>query len=436
MENDDGAGTQVIFHTGVTLFYHRLRFMLGLGRYLLKRRDYPLFRIFPFKSGALFAIKVIRDIGIRKIAQFGDAYFSSLTLPHYPSPAFERAVARGALNVGAAGTPLKQQIDTVLMAVTPRCDLHCQHCYERHNIGDDDGVPLERLKQILAEVQQQGVSTLVLTGGEPMNRFDDLLDLVRSADKNLSDIHVHTSGHGVTEDRAVRLKEAGLIAAAVGLDDVDPERHDELRGFRGAHHEAVSALRHFRKAGIFTYVNVCASPAMIRARDLWRYAELVKRLGVGFIQLLEPRPCGGYLQPREGVLLSKDERRQLVEFFRLMNTHRNCRDYPIVHYVAFAESPEQRGCMMGGLSHLYIDSRGNVNPCVFLPVTFGNIMNNDFGTIYARMRKAIPEPLHQECPSLQLQLTLNAHAHRNGGMPVEHRAVRKEWEEMFLKEID
>jgi MoaA/NifB/PqqE/SkfB family radical SAM enzyme len=319
----------------------------------------------------------------------------------------------------------------VLLAITRRCELRCQHCYERHNIGTGHEIPLSRLKEIVAQVQKHGVSTLVLTGGEPMNRFDDLLELVASADPNLSDIHVHTSGHGVTMERALALRDAGLIGAAVGLDDVDPARHDDLRGQTGSHGEALRALRCFRSAGLLTYVNVCATPTMIRSGDLWRYAELVRALGVGFIQLLEPRPCGGYLHRDGEILLTTEDRKQLVEFFQAMNTRREYRDYPIVHYVAYAESPAQRGCMMGGLSHLYMDSRGNLNPCVFLPVTFGNLAEEDFDTVLGRMRVAIPRPLHQECPSLQLQGILKEQEDATGTMPVPHHAIRHEWEGMF-----
>ncbi len=419
------------FHTGWRLYYDRLKFMFGWGRYLLHRRDFPLFRLFPLKSGALYTTKVIRDIGIRKLVQFGDMYFSSLTAPHHPSAAFDRMLANGGLNVGAAGTSLKRQIDTVLLAITRRCDLHCQHCYERHNIGPGDEVPLARLKQVVAQLQRYGVSTIALTGGEPMNRFDDLLEIVRSADKSLSDIHVHTSGHGVTAERAIALKDAGVVAAAVGLDHADRTMHDELRGYKGSHNDAVLALRIFREAGILTYVNICATPEFVRSGGLWHYAEFVRDLGVGFIQLLEPRPCGGYINAPPDVLLTQDDRTQIVEFFRQINTRRRYRDYPIVHYVAYAESSAQCGCMMGGLSHMYIDSRGNVNPCVFLPVTFGNVVEEDFEAIYSRMREAIPRPLHRECPSLQLQSILKKRQAEDGGMPVPYQTIKDHWQAMF-----
>jgi MoaA/NifB/PqqE/SkfB family radical SAM enzyme len=87
--------------------------------------------------------------------------------------------------------------------------------------------------------------------------------------------------------------------------------------------------------------------------------------------------------------------------------------------------------MMGGLSHFHIDAIGNVNPCVFLPVTFGNILHEDFETIYRRMRKAIPRPLHKECPSLELAERLQNCYRERGSMPVPYEMVQGDWGVMY-----
>ena len=75
-----------------------------------------------------------------------------------------------------------------------------------------------------------------------------------------------------------------------------------------------------------------------------------------------------------------------------------------------------------------IDSKGNVNPCVFLPVTFGNIMEEDFWSIYRRMRERIPRPIRKECPSISLAQVLGATACEPTGWPVPYTAVRNEWD--------
>jgi MoaA/NifB/PqqE/SkfB family radical SAM enzyme len=143
--------------------------------------------------------------------------------------------------------------------------------------------------------------------------------------------------------------------------------------------------------------------------------------------MLEPRPCGGYSDSDKAVLLTAEEREKVTEFFVRGNTRWKYRNHPLIYNVAYTESPEQMGCMMGGLSHMTIDSRGNVNPCVFLPLTFGNILEEDFQSIYQRMRDAIPRPIHRECPSISLAQVLKSRA-RERGWPVPYDAVRAEWQ--------
>ncbi|HCV43332.1 MAG TPA: hypothetical protein DGH68_07595 [Bacteroidetes bacterium] len=426
----DEAKHTLQFYSGWRLALHRSYSLLATGRYFLQRNRYPLFSYSP-KHGLPRTLKIGHEIGLRKIPRLDGAYFPALTMPHYPSRAYDRMVANGGLNCAAAGTAMKQQIDTAILAVTRRCDLHCQHCYERFNIGAKDSVPVERWKEVVRDLQRIGTNVIVLSGGEPMLRYPALLELLEGANKNLSDFHLHTSGHGVTLERALELRRAGLMAAAVGLDDVVPERHDDLRGHPGSFSEAVNALKVFHEAGVFTYVNVCATRELVRSGDLWRYFELVKSLNVGFIQLLEPRPCGGYFADGEDALLTQEDRRAVMKFFVEGNSKKRFRDYPIIYYVAFTESPAQMGCMMGGLSHFTIDSMGNVNPCVFLPVTFGNVMEEDFTTIYERMRKAVPRPLHTECPSLSLSATLKDRKHKGQRVPIHYDSVRSEWETMY-----
>lgn len=265
----------------------------------------------------------------------------------------------------------------------------------------------------------------------PLKSEGRVLELLDAGKKDLSDFHLHTSGQGVTPERARELRRAGLIAAAVGLDDVDPERHDALRGFRGSHQQAVRALRDFFEAGVFTYTNMCVTRELVRSGNLWRYFDFVKDLDAGMIEMLEPRPCGGFASRANDTLLTGEDRKIVMDFFLRGNTASTFKEYPLIYHVAFTEAPEQAGCMMGGLSHLAIDSRGNVNPCVFLPVTFGNIMTDDFSAIYARMRKAIPRPLHKECPSLALAETLLQKGRGPDGFPVPHASIEKEWEKMF-----
>ena len=420
-------GYRVRFRSGAFFTLTRLTFLLYSLKYLLQPHRYPLFVVHSRDGGVLRWLKAGNLLGLTRQAVLRGKAFSAPLVPAFPSAAFDRMVGNGGMNVSAAGTKWKRQIDMAILAVTRRCPLSCEHCYERYNIGETETVSLDQWKRTIAALQRIGTSVIVLSGGEPMMRFEDVLQLLASADKSASDFHMHTSGMGVTRNRARLLREAGLTAAAVGLDDVDEIRHDRLRGRPGSYHQALEAVDWFREEGILPYLNMCLTRTLIRSGDLWRYLELAKKSNVAFIQMLEPRPCGGFLRNAADVLLTEDDKAAVMRCFQATREQRQYRDYPIVYYVAYTEHPRQMGCMMGGLSHFAIDGQGNVTPCVFLPVGFGNVRNEEFETIYNRMRKPIPYPVRATCPSLLLGQTLMKEAGRGTTMPVPHEIIKEEF---------
>jgi MoaA/NifB/PqqE/SkfB family radical SAM enzyme len=417
--------------TGRRLLAFKLKLALRLPGYAFRRKKYPLFSL---KS--LFLYRRQKILEITKAVRLGRHYYIGiLRAPHFPSAAFDHMVAKGGLNIPAAGIngrQVRQQINYAILAVSRRCSYACRHCYEHHNLADRESVPLERWRQVMGDLQDIGVGIVVLSGGEPMLRFDDLLELLKSGDKNRSDFHLHTAGHGVTRRKAEALKAAGLTAAAVALDDYDPGRYDRFKGYPGAFREAAAALQHFHRAGILTYTNVCLRKALMGDGALARYLELARDLKVGAISLLEPKPWGQYASRQANELFSEEDRRRVTAFYRAVNHSPRYRDYPYVEYLGYFERPEHLGCLMGGHSHLYINGRGQVQPCVFLPVSFGSIMEEAFPRIFERLRRAVPEPLHLPCPAVSLAATIKGKHPPERKTPIAYDEIAPEWRQMFL----
>jgi MoaA/NifB/PqqE/SkfB family radical SAM enzyme len=396
-------------------------------KYAFQPGKYPLFLINPSKGGILKSGKLLNKLKLCKLVKYKNYNYFSLTVPHWPSEPFDHMVANGGLNIAAAGTQFKKQIDIAIIGITGRCNYQCAHCYEHFNIGNRDVLPLSGLKKTISQLQEYGVSIITFSGGEPLQRFDDLVELLETGDASRSDFHIHTSGYGLTREMAVTLKKAGLHAAGIGLDDVKPDRNDTFRGYKGAFEQAIHAINTFRDAGVFTYVNTCLTKELVRSGDLPAYFDLLRNLGVGIVRWLEPKPCGAYLQENVKDLFSDEDRKVVTDFYIRANTGKDYKDYPLISYEAFAEAPENMGCMMAGHSHLYIDSSGNVEPCVFLPVSFGNIMEEDFQIIFNRMRDAIPKPLHVTCPSLQLNDIIKIKKDSGIPLPVPHKELTREF---------
>ena len=405
-----------------------LKFRLSLLRYFIQGKKYPLFRVSSSEGGIMKTYEVQKKLKVNKFVRYNNHFYFSLTMPHWPSEAFDHMAANGGLNITASGTGIKKQIDTAILGITRKCSYKCSHCYEHFNLSDADTVPVTKWKKVIGELQDSGVSIITLSGGEPLMRYEDVLEILRSADHSRSDFHLHTSGSGVTRETAEKFKMAGLHAAGVGLDDCDPDRNDKLRGFTGAHEQAVRAIRYFQEAGIFTYVNTCLTKELVNSGELLKYFKFLKELNIGIVRWLEPRPCGGYFDRNQDELLNPEEKKIITEFYERANASADYRDYPLISYEAFYEAPENMGCMMAGNSQLYIDTLGNVEPCVFLPVSFGNIMNENFPDIFKRLREAVPGPLHVVCPSVQLSSKIKSKKELGSALPVPYEELTEEFE--------
>jgi MoaA/NifB/PqqE/SkfB family radical SAM enzyme len=155
--------------------------------------------------------------------------------------------------------------------------------------------------------------------------------------------------------------------------------------------------------------------------------ELAKEINVGIVRWLEPRPCGGFSAGDSNILLDDNDRKALKELYVKLNSSAEYVDYPMISYEAFYEDPENLGCMMAGNSQLYIDTLGNVQPCVFLPVSFGNIMKDDLSVIFAKMRSTVTKPVKSVCPSVLLGQAIKSRREHSGDVIVHLEEIEKEF---------
>ncbi|HZW39434.1 MAG TPA: radical SAM protein [Ignavibacteriaceae bacterium] len=399
-----------------------LFFKSYFGKYLFNRKKYHRYSIFG-KSSIYKSIKMRYQVGLTKVVKHQNKFFSCISVPAYPSAAFDNMRAKGGFNFGDAGTDKKPFIDLILLAITSRCPLDCKHCYEKLNVNNGEDIPADVWIRTIKEIQNYGVGVIVLTGGEPLADFHKTLTILKSIDKNLSEVHLHTSGTGITKEKAELLKAYGLSAVFIGLDDYQKEDNNFFRG-KGAYDNAVNAIKIFNEAGILTCTNICLSKGLVHSGGLWKYLEFVKGLNVAITHLIEPKLCGGFNESTN-ILFKEEEKKIIKDFILEVNSNAKYLDYPLVYSTNFTENKDNYGCMMGGLSHLYINSKGYLNPCVFLPVRFGNIKEKSFLDIYKEVRKAIPHPL-KECAGDYIPL----HAAEKKQF-YEFDEVKDVWEEMY-----
>ena len=144
--------------------------------------------------------------------------------------------------------PLPDQPGVMLIHLLNHCNLLCQHCYLDAAPWRNTRLPLELVIRSLGEVEQLGIATIYLTGGEPFlyPELPELLDFL--SQKQSLKVSVSTNGTLVGTAEAALLQDSG---ASVQVSIDGPEAyHDQFRGSKGAFARASSGMHELVAIGV------------------------------------------------------------------------------------------------------------------------------------------------------------------------------------------
>lgn len=299
-------------------------------------------------------------------------------MPAYPAPAFFRALEDKTLC--RPPRPV-----SAVFSMTKACSYHCPHCYQRLD-GNAD-MPEERMLEIAGEMRDFGVCAYAVEGGEPFLRFErlmNLLDVLKGCE-----VWVNSTGFGADAEKIRRLKEAGVTGVMSSVHAVDEAEHDAFTGVPGSQKTAFALLAECRRAGMLTGFNTVLSDDAVLDGGIDRIMALAGRLDCDYIQLIHPKRAGLWLNHRF------QEHSRAAELTRRAQIHYNsgaARGYPILTAQVFEEAPDMLGCTCGGIDRFYLNASGELQPCEFVNLSFGNLNEIPFREAYERMRAVFRRP--------------------------------------------
>lgn len=317
----------------------------------------------------------------RKSAATSGRLFLHPYVPGWPSRAFDRCIERELdRSTPVLGRP--PALRAAIVAITRRCPLRCEHCVEWDVLNTPDALSTEELRTIARQLRARGVAQVFMSGGEPMQRFDALLDLTAElADE--ADVWVLSSGWGLSSDRARRLRDAGLTGVSLSLDHWDAAAHDRFRGRRGSFEAVVQAAAHVRDADLVLSLSLCPVRSFVSRENLERYAALARSLGAGFIQLFEPKAVGHFAG--RDVALEPAQQQVLDQFMQWLNRDAGARTLPAASYMD--RYARLAGCRGAG-EYAYVDTDGALHPCPFCRGHAVPLRGNDIDRAMAELQAA------------------------------------------------
>jgi MoaA/NifB/PqqE/SkfB family radical SAM enzyme len=336
------------------------RIWIGVGYYFLKRYKNPLL-IGEIRKNILHLKKSYTiENSIGKLALVDGRYYMNSNMNGWPSKLFYRPMdieVKKGLNQVVSNL---ENLKMVQIALTKKCPLNCEHCYEGHELNKKDTLTLNDHKLIVKKLQSAGISVIQYGGGEPMTHVDDLVEILETAE-NISDFYLYSSGFNCTSKNLERLKRAGLTGVSIGLDHYISEKHNAFRRNEKAFQWAIDASKHAKENKLVLTFTICATKEFCTEENLWNYLNFAKEHGAEFMQVLEPRAAGNYED--KDVSLSNEQLLVIEKFFLAANSKKEFQNLPIVLYTGYMQ--RKRGCFGGGADYLYIDTDGYMSSCPF-----------------------------------------------------------------------
>jgi len=192
----------------------------------------------------------------------------------------------------------------LLAELTYACPLQCPYC---SNPVDYSQYPTELStedwKRVLTEARKMGAVQLGLSGGEPLVRTD-LAEIVRHARDLGYYSNLITSGYGLTEERIIELKEAGLDHIQVSIQASTQELNDHIAGTKSYNHKQ-DVARLVKKHGYPMVLCV-----VFHRKNIHQMADILKmasELGADYLELANTQYYGWAHKNRDLLLPSREQ---------------------------------------------------------------------------------------------------------------------------------
>ncbi|WP_149141652.1 heme d1 biosynthesis radical SAM protein NirJ [Gemmobacter caeruleus] len=152
-----------------------------------------------------------------------------------------------------APTPVRRRSGAVKPVViwnlTRRCNLRCRHCYTTSaDVAFPGELSHEQAMAVLDDLHAFGIPALILSGGEPLSRFDFFDLATRARELGFRHLSLSTNGTKVA-DHIDRIADLGFDYVGISLDGIGG-MNDWFRGVDGAFDAALAGVRACKARGV------------------------------------------------------------------------------------------------------------------------------------------------------------------------------------------
>lgn len=250
---------------------------------------------------------------------------------------------------------------SLLIDPTSCCNLKCTGCWAAdYNKGDN--LSLEKLDDIMLQAKRLGITDIVLSGGEPLLRKDDILALCKKHRRMV--FGAFTNATLVDEKLTHEMDRLGNLTLFISIEGTRQET-DQRRG-TGSYDKAVQAMELLKQKNIGFAFSACYHANNYKTIASDEFLDNMRQRGAWFGWLFNYVPVGS---GADAALVCSAEQRAHVH--RRISEYCRKNDFLIIDFwnnghLAF-------GCAAAGNGFAHINARGDIEPCAFCHYSDSNI---------------------------------------------------------------
>lgn len=264
---------------------------------------------------------------------------------------------------------------TMMIALTSKCQCSCRHCgITKVPQSKQKELSSQEIFALIDNASKFNVRAITFSGGEPL-LVPNLLKYIEKGKKQHLIVTLDTNGFLLKELMVQQLKKVKLDYIGVSLDASNAREHNRLRGVEGIFEKAVEGIKLCRDYGIRCFISTYVMKDNLRNGEISKIISLARQLQVK-LRLLSPICSGKFLNKTEYTLSATDIvlLRSFLEPNIVYWERREIDDKNSIFY-----------CSAVNKKLIYVSAYGDVQPCCFMPISFGNIKEEKLEDILTRM---------------------------------------------------
>lgn len=252
-----------------------------------------------------------------------------------------------------------------------KCNMNCIFCAIekfRDNPGKNK-LSIKDIKRIADQADKMGLSSICISGGEPL-LFHDLKDVINAIDSSRFVVSIDTNGFLLTENKVKELVDLGVDRIHLSMDGLS-ENHFKTRKLKDSWERTVKALDYCKQHGLGIIINIVATKDLVKSKEIEKQLEFLKSYNL-HSSLIYAKPVGTFEEAKDQVLNSED-----FDYLESLTKKYNCSTH------LTPNNGTDLGCLCFK-RHFSCTAFGDILPCPWIPISMGNIFEEDLETIMNR----------------------------------------------------